>query len=121
MEERIGDRIRRERILRGWKRPRVIQELEKHGVELTAEAIRRYEMHKDNPGKDVRRGLSMVFGKDEAYLEFGYSIKPPKGEGLSGKELQIAAEFRECSPDIQDIIEALLIVGRRKIVRSVRR
>lgn len=119
--EKIGDRIRRERILKGWNRPDVVKELEKRGIEITAEAIRLYETHQNNPGRAVRAGLAAIFGKDESYLEFGHSIKNGKGEEVSGKELQILSGYRDSPPEIQQIIEALTIVGRRKPVVKIRK
>jgi transcriptional regulator with XRE-family HTH domain len=72
----IGKRIARHRLILGISRPELARRVSAQigkTPPLTGEAIRRYEIEKDNPGNDVRKGLAGVFGTSEQYIEFGNS------------------------------------------------
>ena len=112
----LAERLLQERLLRAWKRPRVVQELKKHGVDVSAEAIRRYENGIDKPGDDVLKGFAALYERDEAYLRYG--PQKPKGEHtsarLSVRETELALGFRDCAPEIQEVIELVVEVAKQR-------
>lgn len=70
----IGQRIARLRKLKGWSRPELGRQMAKaiaRKKPFSGELIRLYEEGENEPGKEARRALAAVFGKDEAYIEFG--------------------------------------------------
>ena len=71
--EKIGDRIRRFRLLRSIKsRAALARRLQtEHGLKISAEMLRLYEVGKHDPPRTVRKALAAVFEVEERDLEFG--------------------------------------------------
>lgn len=103
----IGKRIARQRLLLGYSRPelaRRVSDVINKQPPLSGEAIRRYEIGKNSPGKDVRRGLAAVLNKSEVYIEFGDS---PPAKGNSDADALWNAYLKAPSHE-RIIIDALL-------------
>lgn len=66
---------------------------------FTGELIRLYEIGKNRPKGDARLALSKVFGKSEAFIEFGESGKPDAREPTARYASVLA-------PDVERLIRA---------------
>lgn len=109
---KIGDRIRKCRNLKGWSYAEVARQLLTLGVEITPEVVSLYEKHKTKPGRAVRKALATLFGVTEAYLEFGPQVASESPDSPTEEELDLIAVYRDCDPEIQQVVEALLEAGR---------
>lgn len=97
--ESMGDRIRRLRESKDWSYRRLGREMGAAigAGEFSGEAVRRYEIGKNRPGKDARRALAKVFGKTEQYIEWGAS--GDSQENADPLLQQLLRLFGELSPD----------------------
>jgi transcriptional regulator with XRE-family HTH domain len=81
--ESMGDRINRLRKAKEWSYRRLAKEMgDAIGTTFSGEAVRRYEIGKNSPGKDARRALAKVFGKTETYIEFGSTGDAPANDPM---------------------------------------
>lgn len=109
----IGERIKKHRLLKGWDGyAELARQLKTKDVEVTPEAVSQYERGKIKPGRGVRKALAELFGVTEAYLEFGHGAAPAGLEAPSDEEWELIEGFRECRPEVQEVVQSLVQVGQ---------
>lgn len=78
-DEKIGDRIEAQRLLKGWSRPEAGRQLARvmgRDDAYSGEAWRQWEVGVSSPKADAIKGLSRLFGKSEVYFLFGDEWRP---------------------------------------------
>lgn len=116
----IGKRISTLRRLKSWSRPELGRQMAAaigKKKPFSGELIRLYETGTNEPGNEARRALALVFGKTEAYIEFG--------EGDAPKAFRKAIRAEEALDPyalLHEAFAALVIVGhqREEILARIR-
>lgn len=116
--ETMGGRIARLRTAKGWSRPELGRQMAaalKRDKPFSGEAVRLYEEDKNDPGREARRALALVFGRSESFIEFGDSpsipatqARQPEGEyrSVSQRALDVARRFDLLSPECQEHVSS---------------
>lgn len=122
--ETIGKRIERLRNAKGWSRPELGRQMATaigKPKPFSGEMIRLYEQGENRPGVEARTALAKVFGKTDAYIEFGITPNPAPAnalrepgvryDALPEEERQLLERYRRSPPRWQLSMRLLAMVA----------